>query len=108
MSWNEKENNGLTERISEGLKEFNLNELLKYIEKSTKWSYGSIKMKKVIWKLTKTPVGMEQKQLEINSESWTRKNFQKVKEVAPKWKEHAKFEKALKWFKKFGFSKKFR
>ena len=106
MSRNEKENEVLTKRISERLKEFSLNELLKYVEKSTKWSYESKKMKKVIWKITKTPVEMEQKQLEINSESRTRKNFQKVNEVAPKWKEHAKFEKALKWFKKLNFQKK--
>ena len=97
----------LTKRSSEGLKEFGLKKLLKYVEKSTKWRSKSIKNKKVIWKLTKTPVKKKQKQLEMNKELRTRKNFQKVKEMPPKWKQPMTFEKALNRLKYSFFQKKF-
>ena len=64
------------------------------------------KKEKVIWKLNKTAVERKQKQPEMNIELGTRKNFQKVKEMPPKWKQPAKYGKTMKRYKKFILPKK--
>ena len=64
------------------------------------------KKEKVSWKLKKTPVEVKEKQVEMNTELETRKNFQKVKELPPKLKQPAKIEKALKRIKNTVFFQK--
>ena len=48
----------------------------------------------------------DKKQLNMNNELSAQKTFEGTKELLPKWKQPAKFEKALKSLKSFKFWKK--
>ena len=54
------------------------------------------KKEKSYLEIEETPVDMKQKQMEMNTDLETRKNFQKVNEMPPKWKQPAKYGKAMK------------